>query len=209
MSNNVLIKLERYDSEYLRLKLYDRRHGSTGWGFLIDRDKLAKAINEHQDTYLDYDGYDFLIMSRINDLNWKVTLQHCKRGDPDDLRGFRMTVEIPEGDFKVLMLGYDYEIRRLHANESRSSRIVLSDRAMKHIPKDPNEKRAFIKALRDYFKWGVDSEIKLYPDGEQEFYFEETINGKRGICGGLVKSSKKVYGKDAWWHAGCSYSIHT
>lgn len=43
---------------------------------------------------------------------------------------------------------------------------------------------AFMKAMRDNFRWKDDSRVTLYPDGADSFYFD--ASGSWPLCGGLI-----------------------
>ena len=206
--DNVLVKLEKYGADYIRLKTYSRKFGRNGWGFLINCEKIAKAINEGQDEYLERDGHDFLSMRKVDDLIWVATLYDAK-GCDEEFTMRRIEFTIPETDLKMLLLGYESEICRLYKKPVAKSRIVLSDQVRANEFVDKLFKRAFCKCMRDSFYWGSDVEIGVYLDGWHDFYFtEHRMNGK-GIVGGIVHHTTAIRGNDGKKHPRVIYSIHT
>lgn len=205
--DNILVTLEKYDADYLRLKVYDRKHKSSGWGFLINQEKLAKAINEEATSYIERDSYSFLSMYK-DDRTWCATLTTLK-GDPDDLKGYNTIIRINESDFKVLMLGYETIIRWVQHPHVGKSSIKFRGKLPEDIMNKSIVRRAFVKALKNSFHWGRESRINIYRDGTNSFFFAETKGEKRGICGGLVRSTRTVIGKDGNAYQSVYYGVHT
>lgn len=206
--DNILVKLEKYSPEFLRLKTYSRRFGSSGWGFLISCEKISKAIVENQEEYIERDGYNFLSMRKRDDVTWAANLFYAVDcGEEFTMRRIEFT--IPETDLKMLLLGYESEISRLYKKPVAKSRIVLSDQVRANEFVDKLFKRAFCKCMRDNFYWGSDVEISVYLDGWHDFYFtEHRMNGK-GIVGGIVHHVTTIRGNDRKVHPRVIYSIHT
>lgn len=207
MNNNILVKLERYGTDYLRLKVYDRVHGSSGWGFLIDQEKLAKALNEQAESIIEQDGYNYLSMRKVDNV-WVATLTVLE-GDSDMLRGYRTTINIPEADFKLLLLKYETDIRWVHRPHNSASKIKYRGKLPAEILKNGIIRRAFVNGLKNSFRWGSASTINIYPEGDGSFFFAETINGKRALCGGLIRHTRRVRGKDGNAYEAVCYNVHT
>lgn len=207
MNNNILVKLENFDYQYLRIKTFSRKNGRT-WGFLINKNKLSKFINENTgESYLERDGLNHITINDVPEY-FSVRIDWLSPGIDNTIHGYVESFEIPKTAIKLLLLNYIQEHKILCATARKPVKIENhAARSLREIQKNKYKKRALCKALRDNFKYNGDT-IRFYNDGES-LYFEDFYNGKRVMNGGLILHKYTTIGKDLAHYPSFRYSVHT
>ena len=93
----------------------------------------------------------------------------------------------------------------LSAPEPRGPRMVFRSRKnLKAVVRNKVICHKFAKELTSHFHWRGSDEIVIYDDSlPYSFFFEERINGRTGICGGIIFHNED---NDL---AKASYGVHT
>lgn len=79
-------------------------------------------------------------------------------------------------EWKVLSLG----------NKSMPRIEFNSRRNLREVAKHPRLRKKLGKFLSTHFQWHGSQRIVLYDDSLFDFYFQEYIGGKPGMCGGVI-----------------------
>lgn len=89
-----------------------------------------------------------------------------------------------------------------HADKSMPRIEFDSRHALHNVVQSPLLRKKLGKFLATHFQWPRSQRIVLYDDGYSDFYFQEYMGGKLGICGGVIlhgtENPKTAY-----------YGIHT
>jgi hypothetical protein len=207
VNNNIMVKLENFDHQYIRLKTYSRKNGRT-WGFLIDKNKLSKFINENTgESYLERDGLNIITINDISE-HFSVRIDWLSPGIGNAIHGYAELFEIPKTAVKLLLLNYIQEHKILYTTGRKPVKIEnRAARSLREIQKNKYKKRALCKALRDNFKYNGDT-IRFYNDGES-LYFEDFFNGRCVMNGGLILHQYNARNRAGDHFPAFRYSVHT
>lgn len=208
--DSVMVKLYAENEELISIKTCDAKHGVQG-RFLLMRGKFESWMNMGMEGFFcDQDCENILIASRDG-----TNVHFCMKwispdNIPGEFHGNEQEFEVPVDEIRELLQS-GKPIRFLHKDDRvPNARIHLSADAQKSVAeilKVKAKRAAFIKAMRDCFKWR-DSTIELYRDYPDSFYFEEFRAGKRALNGGLILhewKNPKEKGGGIQLH----YSVHT
>ena len=198
----------RLSGEFLMLWTTDRTHGRSQH-FLIRADRLRGWLNHPDGTSLiDCDLNNYLAMHRFspNKVTMRFTWLTLHDSHGDHLHGYQQTVIMPLDKLEKALIGFrvkaliDSEVIpqcKLSFSESAQERIAL-------ICREPKEKRALCKALREAFHWRDTDEVYLVADWKRDFYFTtDDMNG------GLCRHESTVKGRNGKAYTAVKYAIHT
>ena len=206
-ANAILVSM-RLSGDFLMLWTTDRTHGRSQH-FLINAQRLRGWLSHPDGTSLiDCDLNNYLAMHRFSPD--KVTMRftwltlHDSHGD--HLHGYQQTVIMPLDKLEKALIGFrvkaliDSDVIpqcKLSFSESAQERIAM-------ICREPKEKRALSKALRESFHWRDSGEVYLVADWRRDFYFTtDDMNG------GLCRHESIVRGKNGKAYTAVKYAIHT
>ncbi len=206
--NKALISLRPQVDGFVVLYCYDCALGRSLMSFLINKESLLKVATGKSDSMVD------------SDIDNHIHVYRSPRGDVLRFTVYYVRNEKQNGTYdgviekfelnvkdllKVLVCG-NVLIKVVYKNQgSKHSRLELSFNAHRAIAKmDKIQRRAFSKAMRDYFYYG-DSNVFLTTDFDNGFYFTQ----EDSFSGGLVRNVTTVLGKDKKKYTCYSYSIHT
>ncbi len=205
--NPILVTM-RLSGEFLMLWTIDKTHGRSQH-FLLNVARLYDWLNNPDGSSLiDCDLNNYLAMHRFSDD--KVTMRftwltlHDSHGNR--LHGYQQTLIMPVAELKKAMLGFRVKVL-VDPDLIPQCPVSFSESAMELIGKicrDPKEKRALCKALRDNFHWRDGGEVYIVADWGRDFYFTT-----EGLNGGLCRHESVVRGKDGKAYTAVKYSLHT
>lgn len=207
---NTLVKLEYYSENFLRIRTYDRIHGSK-WGFLVDKNRLSEHINNgFRFPYVEYDGWNVICIKKLIgkfsiQIDW---LEHSYDAN-NSIHGYRQCFSIPKALMLDLLSDAICSEKYLYKGDKKPTRIVnRANRTLRNIADNSLTRRAFSKAMRDCFNYDGDT-VYLYDDGGYSFYFEDYTDNTRCMNGGLILREGSVYCKDGVHRSEYYYSVHT
>lgn len=210
-SRNILVKLSRNDS-LIAVTTISRKHLRQG-RFLICANNLRHWMQEHErfgETFIDTDCGRYLTI-RLNGRKYDIRiawLNSAWYAESEEVTGHIQNFSIDADDLRSLVFTDNMpEIRRLHQPEWRQSKIIMDARC--GVSKNKLVRRAFIKAMRDCFKWGTDENILLYPDGANGYGFVESVDGKQCIRGGLIAHWNNLQASNGRTYTKVTFSVHT
>ncbi len=200
----------RLSGEFLMLWTTDRTHGRSQH-FLIHANRLRSWLNNPDGTSLiDCDLNNYLAMHRFSED--KVTMRftwltlHDSHGNR--LHGYQQTLIMPIDELNKALIGF--RVKALIDSEViPQCRLSFSESAQELIGKicrDPKEKRALSKSLRNSFMWRGTDEVYLVADWRRDFYFTTDDNDMNG---GLCRHESTVRGKNGKAYTAVKYAIHT
>lgn len=202
---NILVKAET-TGECLAITTFDRLHGHRG-RFLICRESLEAWMEDPRGrSFYDTDCGHFLQLRQDGDY-YVVAIAWLSEYGDSDLRGFQQRFTLPMDPlFNLLMCG-GAAIRWLSTGRRGTTTIDSShvEAVIRKLCADRHKRRAFSKAMRDFYQWG-DEIVTLYPDGGSSFYF--TTKSGYPQNGGLILHESVVqtrHGKLPKLY----YSVHT
>ena len=179
---NILFMAE-ISTECVAVSTLCRKHNRSG-RFLLIRERLRELLNESPRHFYDMDcGHHVDIFTDAE--HWTFTFDWLSEYSDGTLKGFRQTVEVPRRAIED-MLENGTPIRYLYTPQREAHARVDASRVgsvIREILNVPRMRRAFIKAMRDCFRWRGD-EVTLYRDYPHSFYFE--ADGSWNINGGLI-----------------------
>lgn len=198
--NSIKVELTN-DGDFFGIRTYDRPHGAHG-RFLISRRAMVITMFEpDQKITVDTDCGCFAEIWKSGHLLW-VRITWLSIASSGQAWGFRQTVQIPEALLQSVLMEknrqkYLCQPRQLPARilsipASHTIRLILADK---------RKRRAFIKAMRDYFQW-PDEVVTLYNDGSYSFYFVTESGFPKN--GGLILHEGTRNGHHYYY-----YSVHT
>lgn len=190
-----------YDRGYIGLKTVGRDHHSSMRFHLADH-LLLKVLNEPEGrSAFDSDCGNFAEVWRHKGM-LTFRLVWLNSYPNNSVRGFVQYVSVPEEKVAEL-LDVHTPLRYLYRPPPRFAKInaIHAEATIKRILKNKRIKRAFSKAMRDYFRW-PEEEITLENDGGHNFYFITTSGFPKN--GGLILSNMTRNGHPCFY-----YSVHT
>lgn len=173
MNNNVLVKINTAESDYVRITTYQR--GGIGGTFYVAKAKFRELFAAPEGkSVLDRDCGSWLAMYSVGGV---VNMEFAW------IRGGQartQNIQLDQADMEALVYGR-FIVRRLSKEPIRQAEITLRESAHELIAKlNSQERRALSKALRDSFKWPGDH-VRLSRDWGKDFWFSaENIHG--GLC---------------------------
>lgn len=196
-----LLKIRR-SGEFLSLTTTDRTHGRSQ-RFLINTERLRTWLEaDDGTTFFDRDLNNFVEFFRFNAEKVTLRLTWLKVSNGNgDLAGYRQTMIIPAEDLRKAIIGFRVKVLT-DPDAIPQSKIVFSESAQAQIGKiirDPKEKRALSKALRDNFHWRDCDEVYVVADWRHDFYFTTD-----GMNGGLIQHKSTKNGRES-----VCFSLHT
>lgn len=207
---NIMVKLENYSENFLRIRTYDRIHGSK-WGFLVDRNRLSEHINNgFRFPYVECDGWNVIKISQVVSeffiqIDW---LEHSYDAN-NSIHGYHQWFNIPCALIVDILSGAIRSTKYLHKDVKKPTRIVNhAIRTTRKCAEDKLARRALSKAMRDCFDYDGDT-VYLYDDGGYSFYFEDYANDTRCMNGGLILHERVRMCNDGARRGECYYSVHT
>lgn len=120
------------------------------------------------------------------------------------LKGFLEQLEINFNDFVKWFESDSESYRALEILNSKTSKIkfINTENLIKALGNSLIKNKLLKILMRFQNNWG--NEVRIYNDYiPYSFYFEEYVNGKRGICGGIIYHVGNGKIEDGY------YSIHT
>ena len=188
-NNNVLVKINTAESDYVRISTYNREDGSSPNYFYISKEKLHELFAAPDGKQmLDYDCGNFL-RAYVNRGLVRMEFTWIRYATV-----IRQWVYLEQADLEALVLGR-FIVRRLSKEPSRQAEITLRESAHAQIATlNSRERRALSKALRDNFQWPGDH-VTLSRDWGKDFWFSAD-----GIHGGLCRHE---------YNGKITYSVHT
>ncbi len=200
LMSHILITMSS-DRNYFAFKTFDRLHGTKG-RFLIGRDRMFTILNSSEGTACyESDCGDYAKITRLeNSLQLCVAwLDYTNNGS---IRGFRQDVTVPIR--KIWLALFNSEtIKHLYVPSTPQAIIDARPAAdtIRKIAESKRIKRAFCKAMRDFFHWQGDT-VTLFRDGGYSFFFT-TMSGFPK-SGGLILHEGEREGYPYIY-----YSVHT
>lgn len=201
MNDNILVDIGS-DGEFVGISTYERKHVSRGRFLFAWAIILKVLMGKGGMTTLDTDCGHFAEVWREDEELW-IRFTWLNTYGNVMVQGFKQTIRIPKS-LLLSMLGTKCRRKYLCQPIRRQAKIDASNVCdeIRLILKNKYTRRAFIRAMRDCFKWPGD-EVTLYRDGTYSFYF--TTKSGFPKCGGLVlhESGPNPYRPEIY------YAIHT
>ena len=211
-SEPVLVKLRAYE-HFITIRTVTRRRKSP-WSFDLLRGQLADL--EAMGRIVVKDGYSFAVLALANtgsqvriDFTWVSPY-----GD-GAFNGFTQTIVL---DYTALSRFVHDSLEEdgprtcsmLYVDRTRSRpRLDFSDpgaqRTIRDVLSIPVLKHKLTRAVRDNFQWRSENDhvVRFYADCDRYgFFFRESVNGRDGLCGGLILHRYDGLAK-------ARYSVHT
>ncbi len=192
--------------DLVTLRIYDGFLRRRLMSFLINHSKLYSIATGKTNSMLDSDLNSFLKVYRMgNRLSFYVYYVRNENEFTGQYDGFTERFSVPVTDILNMLLTNQDLTRVICKNPPREkAKLELSFNAHRAIGKMSRiERRAFSKAMRDFFYYGECS-VFLTTDFDGFFFTQED-----SFSGGLVKNLTTIIGKDKQLHTCYSYSVHT
>ena len=188
--SNILFMAE-ISGECVAVSTYCRKHNRRG-RFLLIRERMRELLDDVPQYFYDMDcGNHVQIQTGME--HWTITFDWLSQYSDGTLKGFRQSVEVPRSAIAELLtegtpVRYLYSPQREYQARVDSSHVGKSIRDILGVP---TMRRAFIKAMRDCFRWR-DDEVTLYRDFDHSFFFRTRSGCPE--CGGLIlhESTRKT-----------------
>lgn len=211
MNNSILVTISK-SGDYFGISTYSREHKKHG-RFLVEATKIFSTMSDQNCAFIDTDCGHYLKCKYrpvTKTLHFEITWLNY--GAHDNVNGFIQRFVVPSRYFNAAFFDpQSRSFKYLHSEKPiRRCVKTATGSTLNCILDDKFKKRAFSKAMRDFFKngWG---DIELYKDGlNGNLYFEESFmnsNG-RGICGGLILN-KRAFHRNGATRVMYHYSMHT
>ena len=170
---------------------YSRKLKRSGY-FYVQKDCFQGL--EERGSFMCRDGISIMVANRNNGRDTlTITFVWLNREGDGSLTGREETVTVSGSSLlRFIRQGEEENGTRiwnvLSVPESRGPRMVFQSRKnLKAVVRNKVICHKFTKALTSHFHWRGSDEIVIYDDSlPYSFYFEERINGKTGICGGII-----------------------
>ena len=206
-ANAVLVSMHRC-GEFMMLYTVDRVHRRSQ-RFMVNAANLHAWLRaDDGSTFYDHDLCNYLAIHRFSAdrvtvrFTW-LTL-HDSRGDR--LHGYQQTLIMPVDRLNKALIGFRVKIL-VDTDVIPQCRLSFSGSAqelIRRICRDPQEKRALCKTMRENFHWRAAGEVYLVADWGRDFYFTT-----EGLNGGLCRHESIVKGKDGKAYRCVKYQLHT
>lgn len=166
---------------------------------------------EERDSFMCRDGISIMAVVRNAERDTlTITFVWLDRKGDGSLTGREESVTVSESSLLRFIRQSEEEDgprvwNALSAPESRGPRMVFRSRKnLKAVVRNKVICHKFAKELTSHFHWRGSDEIVIYDDSlPYSFFFEERINGRTGICGGIIFHNED---NDL---AKASYGVHT
>ena len=194
-SEPVLVKL-RASEHFITVRTVTRRRKSP-WSFDLLRRQFAEL--ESTGRIVVKDGYSFAVLALANagsqvriDFTWVSPY-----GD-GAFNGFTQTVVLDYASLSRFVhdsLEEDgpRQYSMLYVDRTRSRpRLDFSapgtQRTIRDVLSVPVLRHKLTRAVRDNFQWRSEGNhvVRFYADCDQYGFFRESVNGRDGLCGGLI-----------------------
>ncbi len=192
--------------DLVTLRIYDGFLRQRLMSFLINRGKLYAMATGKANSMLDSDLHNFIKAYRMgNKLSFYVYYARNENEYTGKYEGFTERFSIPVADILNMLLTNHDLTRVICKNPPREkAKLELSFNAHRAVGKMSRiERRAFSKAMRDFFYYG-ESSIFLTTDYDGFFFTQED-----SFSGGLIRHEREGKGRDKKLHLCVYYSIHT
>ena len=194
---NTMVKIARHGS-CIELSTYSRKFGKHG-RFMIVADTLAEYFNgpeKQKRPFFDTDcGNIVEIFFRRGKCVIEFTWLSCWGNG--HVEGIRERVAIPTDDMIDFMIYENHEKKFLSEEEMGEGSLEFTEGAMRNIGNlTRRQRRAFSKAMsKGALQW-PETNVRVWADGRNNFYF----GTDDGLCGGLILHD---------YDGKCRYSVHT
>lgn len=211
MNRNILVYLQTDPNmpDFFSLSTYDRIRKRKS-RFYISKLGLSSHLNTGtSNAYLEMDLNNLI---SINDMGsyFAIKIYWVSADCGDSFKGYMQRINVPGDAIRLIMNDCIQEFKFVyHPMSSKQAKIVnYAHRTIGRILRSSlQNKRAFSKAMRDSFNY-PDSTIYLYDDGD-DFYFEDFVNSKYCMNGGLVLHRYDHMCADGIKRPAIRYSVHT
>lgn len=201
MKDSIKVEVSN-DGDYIGIRTFDWTHGARG-RFLIAKRTLVNALfePEHQAT-LEQDCGSFAEIWREGE-DLMIRIAWLSEAYNGEVWGFRQKIMITKPILHQILtetgkIKYLCQLRPKPATINTN----YAGRTIRRIMTDKFKHRAFVKAMRDCFRWPGEV-VTLYDDGGDDFYFTTKSGFPKN--GGLILSHGTVEGGYAY----VRYSVHT
>ena len=202
MNSSVMVKLIReHDSEFIAIRTYDREHGGSGRFLLSCKHVCRMMFLIRKNLHCEMDCGNVVEVEYHYSYFW-LRLIWLSHYEGDLVRGYEQLVKIPSITMGRLLMG-EYKAKVLYSPGYSPCTVntTHAGEVLKRIQAHGLIRRAFIKAMRDSFRWRDDT-ITLYPDGKYSFFFTTESGFPKN--GGLILHSGTRNGYFYYY-----YSVHT
>lgn len=196
----------RIDDDWLRLRVRSHQ-GRYGHTFLCRREAFTEWINSKSSAYLDMDCGNFL---KARQYDGVLTLEFYWLS--------RFSDDHVHGQLETVYLRKDEVLHALHADGSgrffshhhrydKPTRLNFSSAqsTLHRVIQSPAKRRALCKLLASHSGGYCGENIKVYSDGQDDFYFVATMSHNRSYNGGFILHS----GNTRDGHPYVRYGVHT
>lgn len=202
---SVLFKFS-LDEKWLHFRVRSRRN-KYAHSFYCSYDAFMQWLNEGDRTYLEMDCGHLL---KANLFNGQLILEFywLSRFSDSKLQGQVDTIYMLKNELisalkekhEGVILSYDHRL-----DKPARFDFTHAGRTLRSVLLSPNKRRALSKLLAVRNGGYTNDVMKVYSEGQHDFYFINTMSNGRSYNGGIILHE----GKSADGHPCVYYSIHT
>lgn len=191
MENRILIKVN-VQGEAILIKTISRKFKAPYY-FCILKERILELADCNWMVVTDSGSFAVLSLEKTVDNTsiLRITFSWLSEEGNGAITGRREYVVVPyDRLYKVSLPAYenvDTDWNMLSLADKTTPRIEFDSRqTLREVVKHPRLRKKLGKFLSNHFQWRKSQRIILYDGGLFDFYFQEYIGEKPGMCGGVI-----------------------